>query len=268
MGRRLMVGLWLLILLWGVLAICLLILGRRRVSSLRLIRRLSLWVRASSLRRILALRVLVLWGVLSIGLSNTLGWDKRLLLLSLLVLLGLHGNRLNRGIFVVKQESTSLAAVEEAIQSPGEGCDKEKPHQSAKASDGRKHVTARLEEDNVALLEACLAVKQAAIIEAAVHPDIEDEFGALGSHGSKGCKPKDHHDTIKDDDGNDVVELIECWQLLTKDSIHADDPSDDGNSQCETFLVKVGIVHQTSSQGKDDERDENLEDTADEHPEG
>lgn len=274
MGRRLVVSLWLLILLRRILVICLRLLRRGRIGSRRLVRRLSWWVRADWLRWILVLGVLALRGVLSVGLSNTLGWDKRLLLLGLLVLLGFHGNRLNRGRFIVKQESTSLAALEEAVQSPDKGCDEEKPDQGSEASDGGKHVTTRLEEDNVTLLDkvallvACLAVKQAAVVEAAVDPDIEAELGALGSHGGEGCKPEDHHDTVKDDDGNDMVELVQSWQLLTQDNVQADEPCDDSNSQSETFLVKVGIMHQTSSQGKDDERDENLENTANEHPEG
>lgn len=273
MGRRLVVSLWLLILLGRVLVICLRILRRRRIGSRRLVGRLSRRVRADRLRRILVLRVLALRGVLSVGLSSTLGWDKRLLLLGLLILLRFHGNRLNRGGLIVKQESTSLATLEEADQSPDKGCDKEKPDQGSEASDGRKHVTTRLEEDNVALINvtllvACLAVKQAAIVEAALNADIEAELGALGSHGGKGCKPEDHHDTVKDDDGNDMVELVQSWQLLAKYGVQGDDPSDDSNSQSETFFVKVGIVHQTSSQGKDDERDENLENTANKDPEG
>lgn len=274
MGRRLVVSLWLLILLRRILVICLRILRRRRIGSRRLVRRLSWRVRADRLRRILVLRVLALRGVLSVGLSNTLGWDKCLLLLGLLILLRFHGNGLNRGRLIVKQESTSLAALEETVQSPGKGRDKEKPDQGSEASDGGKHVTTRLEEDNVTLLDkvallvACLAVKQAAIVEAAVDPDIEAELGALGSHSGKGCKPEDHHDTVKDDDGNDMIELVQSWQLLTKDNVQADEPGDDSNSQSETFLVKVGIMHQTSSQGEDDERDENLENTANEDPEG
>lgn len=138
MGRRLVVSLWLLmllmllILLRRILVICLRLLRRRRIGSRRLVRRLSWRVRAGRLRRILVLRVLALWvlalrGVLSVGLSNTLGWDKRLLLLGLLILLRFHGNGLNRGRLIVKQESASLAALEEAVQSPDKGCDKEKP---------------------------------------------------------------------------------------------------------------------------------------------
>lgn len=95
------------------------------------------------------------------------------------------------------------------------------PDQGSEASDGGKHVTTRLEEDHVTLLDkvallvACLAVKQAAVVEAAVDPDIEFELGALGSHGGKGCKPEDHHDTVKDDDGNDMIEFVQSGQLLT-----------------------------------------------------
>lgn len=133
MGRRLVVSLWLLmllmllILLRRILVICLRLLRRRRIGSRRLVRRLSWRVRADRLRRILVLWVLALRGVLSVGLSNTLGWDKRLLLLGLLILLRFHGNGLNRGRLIVKQESASLAALEEAVQSPDKGCDKEKP---------------------------------------------------------------------------------------------------------------------------------------------
>lgn len=251
-----MIGLWLLILLRRVLAICLLILRRGRVGSLRLVGRLGWRIRAGSLRRVLVLRVLtlwvlVLWRVLGVRLSSNLGWDERLLLLSLLVLLGFHGNDLSRGSFSVKQETASLAASEETNESPGKGRDKEKPmyfvshgiiirvsthlnspDQSAKASDGRKHVTTGLEEDDVALPEACLAVEHAAIVEASAHRDIEDELGALGSHSSKGCKPKDHHDTVKDNDGDDVVDVMQRYQFLAKDGIQADDPSDEGLSCC------------------------------------
>lgn len=42
-------------------------------------------------------------------------------------MLGFHGNGLRSDILVVKQESAFLAALEEIVQSPGKGCNKEKP---------------------------------------------------------------------------------------------------------------------------------------------
>lgn len=102
------------------------------------------------------------------------------------------------------------------------------PDQSAETSNGREHVATALEEDHVALLEARLAVEQAAVVKASVHRDVEDEFGALGSHGSKGGQPEDHHDAVEHNDGDNVVELIQSWDLFCENGIQADDPSDDG----------------------------------------
>ena len=83
------------------------------------------------------------------------------------------------------------------------------PDQGAKARDGSEHVTTGFKEDDVALLEACLAIEEAAIVETSVNGDVEDELGAPGSDSGKGCQPEDHHDTVEDDDGNDVVDLVE-----------------------------------------------------------
>jgi hypothetical protein len=123
------VVLWLLILLRRILSIgrLLLVLRRRGVGSLRLVRRLGWRVRAGSLRRVLTLWVLILWGILGIGLRSSLRLDERLLLLNLLLLLGFHGDGLSSNSLVIKQESAVIAAREEAVQSPGKGCDKEKP---------------------------------------------------------------------------------------------------------------------------------------------
>lgn len=265
-----MVGRGLVVLLRRVLAICLRVLRRRRrVGSLRLVGRLGRRVRAGGLRRILILRVLTLRGVLGVGLSRVLRRDEGLLLLLSLILLGLHDEGLlGRGSFGVEQEAAVPAAHEEAMQSPGEAGDEEKPDQGAKACNGSEHVTAGLEEDDVALLEARLAVEQAAIVETRVDGDVVDELGALGGDSGKGREPEDHHDTVEDDDGDDVVDVVQRWDFFAQDGVHGDDPSDDGNGQGETFFVEVRIVHQPSSQSEDDERDENLEDADDKDPSG
>lgn len=118
-----MVSLW-RVLLGRVLSIrCLLVfLGRRRVGSLGLVGRLSGRIRAGGLRRILSLLVLLLRGILS-GLMGSRLRLEGSLLLSLSILLGLHGNGLRGGSLVVKQESAFLAALEEVVKSPGKGCD-------------------------------------------------------------------------------------------------------------------------------------------------
>lgn len=87
------------------------------------------------------------------------------------------------------------------------------PDQSTKASNGRKHITTSLEQDdialdNVALPVACLAVEDAAVVEASLHRDVKDELGAPSSDSGKGCEPKNHHDAVEDDDGDYMVELI------------------------------------------------------------
>jgi hypothetical protein len=121
-----MVTLW-WVLLRRILAVrCLLMfLGRRGVGRLRLVRRLG-GIRAGSLRRVLALWVLPLRGMLGGLMGSRLGLEGSLLL-SLSIVLGLHGNGLRSGSLVVEQESAFLAALEEVVQSPGKGCDKEKP---------------------------------------------------------------------------------------------------------------------------------------------
>lgn len=250
-----MVGRGLVVLLRRVLAICLRVLRRRRrVGSLRLVGRLGRRVRAGGLRRILILRVLTLRGVLGVGLSRVLRRDEGLLLLLSLILLGLHDEGLlGRGSFGVEQEAAVPAAHEEAMQSPGEAGDEEKPiyasgqpqqpeiinptslnlpDQGAKACNGSEHVTAGLEEDDVALLEARLAVEQAAIVETRVDGDVVDELGALGGDSGKGREPEDHHDTVEDDDGDDVVDVVQRWDFFAQDGVHGDDPSDDGLSRC------------------------------------
>lgn len=249
------------VLLRRILTICrlLMFLRRRRIGSLGLVRRLGRRIRAGGLRRVLALLVLLLRGILCGLVGSRLGLEGSLLLsllLSLSIVLGLHGNGLRSGSLIVKQESAFLAALEEVVQSPGKGCNKEKPDQSTKASNGRKHVTASLEQDdialaNVALLVARLAVEEAAVVEAALHRDVEDELCAPGSDSSKGCEPKNHHDAVEDDDGDYMVELIQRREPLGKNGVQGDDPSNERNSQGKTFFVKIGIVRQISSQPKD-----------------
>lgn len=106
------------------------------------------------------------------------------------------------------------------------------PDQSTKASDGSKHVTTSLEQDDialgdVALLEACFAVEHAAVVEASLHRDIEDELCALSSYSSKCGEPKNHHDTVEDDDGDYMIELIQGWESLGENGIQGDNPSDE-----------------------------------------
>lgn len=117
-----MVTLW-RVLLRRILAVrCLLVLlGRRGVGWLGLVRRLGGRIGAGSLRRILALLVLLLRGILRGLLGSRLGLEGSLLL-SLSIGLGLHGNVLRSGSLVVKQESAFLAALEEVVKSPGKGC--------------------------------------------------------------------------------------------------------------------------------------------------
>lgn len=262
------------VLLRGILAIRLLflILGRWRVGSLRLVGRLSRRIRAGGLRGVLALLVLILRGILCDRLTSRLRLE-RSLLLSLIILLRLHGDGLGGGSLVVKQESAFLASLEEIVQSPGKGCNEEKPDQSTKAGDGSKLITTALEQDdialaNVALLEACFAVEHAAVVEALAHGNVEDELCALGSHSSKGCEPKNHHDAVEDDDGDYMIQMMQRWEPLGKNGIQCNDPSNERNSQGKAFFIKIGSVRQIGSQAKDDYRNENLKDTADKDPEG
>lgn len=97
-----MVALW-RVLLRRILAIrrLLLLLGRRRIRSLGLIRRLSGRIRADRLRRILTLLVLFLRRILCGRLSSRLRLE-RSLLLSLVILLSFHGNGLGSDSLVVK----------------------------------------------------------------------------------------------------------------------------------------------------------------------
>lgn len=241
------------ILLRGVLAIrrLLLILGRRRVGSLRLVRRLSRRIRAGGLRGVLALWVLILRGILCGRLTSRLRLE-RSLLLGLIILLRFHGDGLGGDSLVVKQESAFLASLEEIVQSPGKGCNEEKPifrvsiennqiqfnsnsnlpDQSTKASDGSKLSSTALEQEdialaNVALLEACFAVEHAAIVEALAHRNVEDELCALGSDSSKGREPKNHHDAVEDDDGDYMIQMMQRWETLGKNGIQRNDPSND-----------------------------------------
>jgi hypothetical protein len=116
------------VLLRRILAIrrLLVFLRRRRVGSLRLVRRLCGRIRADSLRRVLALLVLFLRGVLGVLVDGRLRLEGNLLL-SLSILLSLHRNGLRSGSLVVKQESAFLATLEEVVQGEGKGCNKEKP---------------------------------------------------------------------------------------------------------------------------------------------
>lgn len=106
------------------------------------------------------------------------------------------------------------------------------PDQSTKASNGRKHVTTSLKQDdialaNVALPVACLAVEDAAVVEASLHRDAEDELRAPGSDSSKGCEPKNHQHAVEDDDGDYMIDMVQRWESLGKDGIQDDDPSDE-----------------------------------------
>lgn len=106
------------------------------------------------------------------------------------------------------------------------------PDQSTKASDGSKLSSTALEQDdialaNVALLEACFAVEQAAIVEALAHRNVEDELCALGSDSSKGREPKNHHDAVEDDDGDYMIQVMQRWEPLGKNGIQCNDPSND-----------------------------------------
>lgn len=122
-----MVSVW-GVLLGRILAIrrLLVFLGRRRIGSLGLVRRLRGRIRADGLGRILALLVLLLRGILCGWVGSRLRL-KRSLLLSLSIMLGLHGNGLRSGSLVVKQESAVLAALEEVVQGPSKGCNEKKP---------------------------------------------------------------------------------------------------------------------------------------------
>lgn len=107
------------------------------------------------------------------------------------------------------------------------------PDQSAQAGNGSEHGGTGLEENHTSLPDARLAVDEAAVRIAALHVYIIDVAGALGGSGGKGGEPHDEEEAVEDEDGDDIVQLVEGRELLGQDDVADHDPGDERLFLCE-----------------------------------
>jgi hypothetical protein len=175
------------------------------------------------------LRLVVSRWLLSI---RTLGSDGRLVLvLGKFFRLAWHHRRLCLHLVLIRgasaeQETSLPATAEEHDHCPHKGCDEQQPHEGTKASNSSEHGRASLEEDDTPLGEAGLAVEQAAVVDTSIRQDIDHVPSPLGGDGGKRCEPHDYHEAFQDQDGDDVVQLVQARELLGEDDIGNDDPGE------------------------------------------
>lgn len=106
------------------------------------------------------------------------------------------------------------------------------PDQGTKTSISRHHALSLLEQDDTALEEislagAELAVKKTTSIDAVADGNINYELGALGGDSGECGEPENDHETVEDQNSNDIVQAMENGKLLGEDNIGDDKPGDE-----------------------------------------